>query len=152
MDFTPKKINLFLFFKLPSAFWSGVRAKSITSETCTVTVTHSWKNQNPFNSMYFAVQAMAAELSTGALVMTHIKNSGKKISMLVANNKGNYNKKATGKITFMCDDGSLIHEAIQKAIATGEGQTVWMKSTGMNENKEQVSEMHFEWSVKVKST
>jgi hypothetical protein len=29
--------------------------------------------------MYFAVQAMAAELSTGALVMYHIKQSGKKI-------------------------------------------------------------------------
>jgi hypothetical protein len=47
----------------------------------------------PFNSMYFAVQAMAAELSTGALVMYQIQKSGKKISMLVANNKGNFKKK-----------------------------------------------------------
>jgi hypothetical protein len=37
--------------------------------------------------MYFAVQAMAAELSTGALVMYQIQKSGKKISMLVANNR-----------------------------------------------------------------
>jgi hypothetical protein len=34
---------------------------------------HRWINQNPFNSMYFAVQAMAAELATGALVMFQIQ-------------------------------------------------------------------------------
>jgi hypothetical protein len=150
MDFTTKKINLFLFFKLPSAFWCGVRAKSIDSQKCSVTVKHSWKNQNPFKSMYFAVQAMAAELSTGALVMYHIHKSGRKISMLVANNKGNYTKKATGRITFTCRDGLQLELAVQKAIETSEGQKVWMKSIGTNENGDQVSEMDFEWSIKIK--
>ena len=76
------QINLFLFFKLPSAFWCGVRLKSITQEQCVTSVRHRWFNQNPFQSMYFAVQAMAAELSTGALVMQNIKESGKKISWI----------------------------------------------------------------------
>ena len=83
MEFTPAKLTLFTFFKLPSAFWSGVRVKSISPEVCEVTVKHRWFNQNPFNSMYFAVQAMAAEFTTGALVMYHIKESKKNISMLV---------------------------------------------------------------------
>jgi hypothetical protein len=100
--------------------------------------------------MYFAVQAMGAELSTGALVMYHIQKSGKKISMLVANNKGNFTKKATGRITFTCNDGHLIQEAIQKTIATGEGQTFWMTSKGVNEKGEQVSVFEFEWTVKAK--
>lgn len=100
--------------------------------------------------MYFAVQAMAAELTTGALVMLKIKNSGRKISMLVANNNGNFTKKATGKITFTCNDGHLIKEAIQRTIATGDGQTFWMKSIGVNEKMEQVSELNFEWSIKLK--
>ena len=150
MQFTPSKLNAFMFFKLPSAFWSGVRVKSISPEVCEVTVKHSWFNQNPFNSMYFAVQAMAAELSTGALVMFQIAKSGRKISMLVANNKGNFTKKATGRITFICNDGHLIEKAIQETIATGEGQTFWMKSIGTNEKGEQVSEMDFEWSVRLK--
>ena len=150
MQFTPSKLNAFMFFKLPSAFWSGVRVKSISPEVCEVTVKHSWFNQNPFNSMYFAVQAMAAELSTGALVMFQIAKSGRKISMLVANNKGNFTKKATGRITFTCNDGHLIEKAILETIATGEGQTFWMKSIGTNETGIQVSEMDFEWSVRVK--
>ena len=100
--------------------------------------------------MYFAVQAMAAELTTGALVISQIQESGRKISMMVANNKGNFTKKATRIITFVCNDGHLIAEAIQKTIETGEGQTFWMKSIGTNEEGVQVSEMDFEWSVRLK--
>ncbi|WP_396193667.1 DUF4442 domain-containing protein [Flavobacterium sp.] len=150
MEFSPSKLNTFLFFKLPSAFWCGVRVKSISKQQCVVAVKHRWFNQNPFNSMYFAVQAMAAELTTGALVMMQIKKSGQKISMLVANNNGNFTKKATGRITFTCNDGHLIEEAIQRTINTGEGQTFWMKSVGINQKGEQVSELNFEWSIKLK--
>ena len=150
MEISPSKLNTFLFFKLPSAFWSGVRVKAISSEQCIVTVKHRWFNQNPFKSIYFAVQAMAAELTSGALVMMQIKKSKRNISMLVANNNGNFSKKATGRITFTCNDGHLIQDAIQKTIATGEGQTIWMKSIGINEKGEQVSELNFEWSIKLK--
>ncbi|RXR18347.1 DUF4442 domain-containing protein [Flavobacterium amnicola] len=150
MEFTPAKLNTFLFFKLPSAFWSGVRTKVIAENHCVVTVKHRWFNQNPFNSMYFAVQAMAAELTTGALVMKKIKESGKNISMLVLNNKGSFTKKATGRITFTCTDGHLITEAIERTIATGEGQTIWMKSVGVDEKGDQVSVMEFEWTLRIK--
>ncbi|MFV8270928.1 DUF4442 domain-containing protein [Flavobacterium sp. GT2N3] len=150
MKLTVSKLNKFLLFKLPSAFICGVRVNEITENKCVVSVKHRWINQNPFNSMYFAVQAMAAELSTGALVMFQIQSSGRKISMLVANNKGNFTKKATGRITFTCKDGHLIEQAIQQTIATGEGQTFWMKSLGTDEKGVQVSEMDFEWSVRVK--
>lgn len=150
MKISVSNLNKFLFFKLPSAYICGVRVKEISENKCVATVKHRWVNQNPFNSMYFAVQAMAAELTTGALVVLEIQKSGKNISMLVANNKGSYSKKATGRITFTCNDVSLASQAIQKAIATGEGQTFWMKSVGINEKGEQVSEMDFEWSVRVK--
>jgi hypothetical protein len=150
MEFSPFKLNTFLFFKLPSAFWCGVRVKELTAQKCIASVKYRWFNQNPFNSMYFAVQAMAAELTTGALVMYHIKKSEKNISMLVANNKGNFTKKAKGRVTFICTEGNLIAESIQSAIHTGEGQTLWVKSVGIDQNGDQVSEMDFEWSIKVK--
>lgn len=150
MEFTPSKLNMFLLLKLPSAYLCGVRVKSISTQQCVVTVRHRWISQNPFNSMYFAVQAMAAELTTGALVMYHIKNSDKKISMLVANNKSNFSKKAKGRITFTCNDGNLIADAIARTTATGEGQTFWMQSIGVDEQGDQVSLMEFEWSIKAK--
>jgi hypothetical protein len=150
MDFTPNKLNFYLFFKLPSAFWCGVRIKTITPSICIVTVKHRWLNQNPFNSIFFAVQAMAAELTTGALVMYQIKKSNRNISMLVTKNKGDFYKKAKGRITFTCSDGLLIEQAILKTIATSDGQTVWLKSIGVDEQGAIVSEMDFQWSIRLK--
>ena len=150
MRFTPSKLNTFLFFKLPSAFWCGVRVKDISSASCTVSVKHKWFNQNPFNSMYFAVQAMAAELSTGVLVMHHINSSNRKISMLVTGNTATYTKKARWRITFSCNDGGIVAEAIALAIVTGQGQVFRLQSTGVDEAGDRVSLMEFEWSVKIK--
>ena len=144
------KVNLFLFFKLPAAFWCGVRLKSINSQKCVTSVKYRWINQNPFHSMYFAVQAMAAELSTGALVMQSIQECGAKLSMLVASNKCVFSKKATGRIEFVCHDGAKIAVAINEAIKTEVGQTVWLKSIGTNEIGDVVAEMDFEWTLKVK--
>lgn len=150
MPLSPSKINLFTFLKLPSAWWCGVRLRAIDGQKTIVTVKHRWFNQNPFNSMFWAVQGMAAELSTGIMVTTQIQESGKKISMLVANNTANFSKKATGRITFTCEDGHLIAGAIEKTIATGEGQTFWMKSIGVNSDGVIVSTFNFEWTIKLK--
>ncbi|MFD1095638.1 DUF4442 domain-containing protein [Salegentibacter chungangensis] len=151
MELNPRKLNAFLMMKLPSAWLCGVRVKKIDEATCVTSVKHKWINQNPFNSLYFAVQAMAAELSTGALVMSRIQQSEEKISMLVAQNKAAFTKKATGKIKFYCYDGHKIAEAIEKTLETGEGQTFWMKSTGLNETGEEVSTFEFEWTIKAKT-
>ncbi len=148
---SPRKINLFLMFKLPSAYFCGVRVKYIDAFKCDVKVRHKWINQNPFNSLYFAVQAMAAELSTGALVMSAIRESQQNISMLVVSSKSSFSKKAVGQIIFSCENGQEVIEAIQQTIATGEGVNLTMKSVGTNEKGEQVSEMYFDWSIRVKT-
>ena len=72
MEVTVKKIKRFLMFKLPSAYLCGVRLQEIDASKSIVTVKYKWINQNPFNSMYFAVQSMAAELTTGAIVIKKI--------------------------------------------------------------------------------
>ncbi len=81
--FTVKKLNRFLLFKLPSAYFSGIRVSSISDKEAMATVKHQWINQNPFRSLYWATQGMASELVTGLLVMKKIDESGENISMLV---------------------------------------------------------------------
>ena len=83
MPLTPKGINLFTFFNLPSAWWSGVRVEKITSVTCDVKVNLLWINKNPFKSIFWAVQGMAAELTTGLLVTKEIRERNVNISMNV---------------------------------------------------------------------
>lgn len=151
MEMTAKNFNRFLLFKLPSAVLCGVKLREINQQQAVVTVKHRWINQNPFNSMYFAVQSMAAELATGALVIKKIRESNKSISMLVTNHTGSFSKKANGKITFTCNDGDVIQQALDETIKTGLGQTIRMKSIGINENGDEVSSYEFEWSVRLKS-
>ena len=148
--FTTRKLNLFLAFKLPSAYFTGVRAKFIDAQKCVIVVKHRWINQNPFKSMFWAVQGMAAELSTGALIMMKIQDANQNISMLVIENKATFTKKAKGVITFSCDQGALIDEVLHKAISTGESQRVTLTAKGIDQAGDEVSSFDFEWSMKSK--
>jgi len=148
---TPFQYNLYNFFKLPSVWWCGIRVKSVDVDICVAHVKHKWINQNPFKSMFWAVQGMAAELTTGILLMNEIAYSKKNISMLVLNNKANFSKKATGLIKFSCNQGAEIKKTIDRAIETNESQTIWLNSVGLNSKSEIVSSFSFEWTLKVKS-
>ena len=138
---------LFTIFKLPSVWLMGIRVKSISEKSATVKVKHRWINQNPFNSMFWAVQGMAAELATGVLLTSAIRESGVKISMLVLNNKANFSKKATGRISFQCDQGLEVKAAVAKTVETGASQTIWMDATGTDEQGDVVSHFSFEWTL-----
>ncbi|MEN8187836.1 MAG: DUF4442 domain-containing protein [Bacteroidota bacterium] len=150
MKYNTKDLNKFLFFKLPSAFLSGVRVSSINNSEAIATVKHKWINQNPFKSMYWATQGMASELVTGILVMQEIERSRKKISMLVTSQNGEFYKKARGKITFICKDGRKVKDVVEKAIETGEGQSLVLTAEGFDEEYETVSKFTYHWGIKVK--
>ncbi|PTM08190.1 MAG: thioesterase [Bacteroidetes bacterium] len=151
MSLTPSKINTFLMFKLPSAYLCGVRVKTLETQKCVTTVRHRWINQNPFKSLFWAVQGMAAELSTGAIIINKIKESKKNIAMLLVKNEASYSKKATGRIYFKCSEGNMVNDVIDKAINTGEGQMVTLNVVGSNSNNEEVSRFSFTWSMKVRT-
>ena len=150
MIITPRRINLFILFKMPLGYLSGMRVQSITDTSAIVRIKYKWMNQNPFKSMFWAAQGMAAEMSTGVLVMQEIKSSNRSVSMLVTRQESEFFKKATGKILFTCSGGNQIKEAIQTSIKTGDGQVVSLTSKGVNKDGVVVSSFQFEWSLKVK--
>lgn len=144
------KAAVFLFTKLPSAYFSGVRIKRIDRSECEVAIPYKWFSRNPFRSTYFACLSMAAEMSTGALCMGYIYQRNPSVSMLVVKMESAYFAKATGKTKFVCKDGNEIAATIEKAIAAGEAHTIIAKSTGTNESGELVAEMLVTWSVKAR--
>ena len=100
--------------------------------------------------MYFAVQSMAAEMSTGLMSFGQVYKRNPAVSMLVVSLESSFLKKATGRIFFTCNDGELIEKAVEQAIATGESTSVVAHSVGRNENNEVVSEFKITWSFKVR--
>jgi hypothetical protein len=151
MNFTPIRINIFNFFKLPSVWWCGIRVTKIDDVSCQVKVVHRWINQNPFKSMFWAVQGMAAELTTGVLIMEAIQNSKRKVSMLVLNNRANFSKKARGKVLFECDEKQKLSKAMNQLIKTQKPQSIWLTSKGIDQNGDIVSTFKFEWTLLLKN-
>lgn len=151
MKMSNSNINWFLFAKLPSAYLCGVRVVDLNDMSCIARIRENFINKNPFNSIYFAAQSMAAELSTGALIMNELQKSGHNISMLVTNCEMNFIKKAKGEILFSCNQGQEVAAAVKAAIETKAGQVLKLQSQGINEQGDIVSEMMFEWSIKSKN-
>ena len=147
MKYTPNKINRWMLFKLPAAWLTGVRLTLIDESKCEVKVRFKWINQNPYRSMFWAVQAMDAELTTGMLLTKSIQDSNSDISMLLVSNKSSFYKKAVGKITFVCDEGEIAKQLINSTIKNTTSKA-WFKAKGYDEAGDQVSEFDFEWSCK----
>lgn len=142
--------RLYLLKVLPMAFLAGIRVKEFSKEKSILTIKFSWLTQNPFRSIYFACLAMAAEISTGLLVMNGIYESNPPISMLVVKNQSFFFKKAVGKISFTCLEGKIISDAIETAKRSAEGVVVEVKSIGIDEAGDAVAEFIFTWSLKAK--
>jgi len=147
----PLKFRLFLFLKLPSAFFAGVRVREINRSKCIVTVPYKWFSQNPFRSTYFACLSMAAEMSTGVLALAHLNKRTPPVSMLVVTVDSQYHKKATGITLFTCSAGNAIREIIDEAISTGESRAIRVQSIGKNKLGEIVAEFWITWSFKARS-
>lgn len=147
----PIKFGLFKLSALPMAFLAGLKVEQLENDLATVSVRHGYINKNPFKSMYFAVQAMAAELSTGLLVMERVQlNKPIKISMLVLGMQAQFKKKATGTIRFRCENGQELDSIFKEVIETGEGRTIVLKSEGVDQAGDVVSSFEFTWTMKRK--
>ncbi len=144
------KFAFWLFVKLPLGWFAGMRVEYLDGKTCRASMPMGWKTQNPFNSIYFAAEAMAAELTAGALGMLHIANSGEKVSLLVGGIEAQFTKKAISLTTFTCEDGDKIKAAIEETIRTGEGATAECVSIGRMSDGTEVARFKIYWSFKKK--
>lgn len=143
--------NHVLQTKIPIAWIAGVRYESYKGNTFQTSVELDFLNQNPFGSMFWAVEGMAAEFAGGLMLVSKLEASGKSIASLVIKNEAKFTKKATGKIIFTCNEGEKIDQAIQTAIETNQPQAFTLTSLGTDQSGDAVAEFVFTWSIKVRS-
>jgi hypothetical protein len=144
----PLGIRAMLWAKLPLAAFAGLRVKRLDETGAEVTLPSGWKTQNPFRSTYFAAQAMAAEMSTGATALYLIERSAARVSLLVTGLSARFTRKATQLVTFTFSDGAAMGAAIERALATGEGVSFVARSVGRQKDGTAVAEFEIEWSFK----
>src|SRR5207248_2730170 len=102
----PLGIRALLWSKLPLAAFAGLRVARLDENGAEVTLPAGWKTQNPFGSTYFAAQAMAAEMSTGAPALWFIEQTGERVSSLVTGISAKFTRKAISKASFVFSDGA----------------------------------------------
>jgi hypothetical protein len=144
----PWNFRFYLWARLPLAACAGLSLRRLDDTGCTVALPGGWRTQNPFRSMYFAAQAMAAEMSTGAPAMMLAEGASASVSMLVREVRGVFTRRIQGEAEFTFEDLPGMLATVDRAVATGESESFVARSVGRNRDGGAASEFEITWSFK----
>ena len=144
----PWNFRLYLWARLPLAACAGLSLRRLDEDACTVTLPGGWRTQNPFRSMYFAAQAMAAEMSTGAPAMMLAEGASASVSMLVREVRGVFTRRIQGRAAFTFEDLAGMRATVERAVASGESESFVARSVGRTSDGTAASEFEITWSFK----
>jgi hypothetical protein len=142
--------NAFLLKKLPLAWIAGIKRVRFSENSCSCQLKSCWISNNPWKSMYFAAEAMAAELCSGLLVLKFLEEASVPASTLIISMSAEFHKKAVGVIDFKA---ALSPDQISQLtqLKPEESTSFQVTSVATNSVNEVVATFNFEWSVKRKN-
>ena len=137
----------FLIWRLPMGFLSGMRISKIDENACEVAVRYRWLNKNPFRSTFWAVMGMAAEMSTGAQLVSYTNGQKNPVRFILLSADSAFQKKAKGVTRFVCAEGHRIREHITQVALSGESKDLKLPVIALNEEGERVASFEFTWRL-----
>jgi hypothetical protein len=140
------KFRFFTALYMPSAWFAGLRIEKLNDSLCVTSLPGGWKTQNPFKTMYWAVQGMGAELSTGAAPFAISKSMSAKLRMFVIGTEAKFIKQAKGRIIFSCYDNTISRAAIEESMGTGKSVECDLTAIATDSSGDVVSEWIFKWN------
>ena len=140
--------KLFSITKLPLVFLTGLKVLKLNEDERVTSVRLKYLNKNPFRSTYFAVLSMAAELSTGTYALLAAAGQSPSVALIITSMKADFIKKATGRTTFTCTEGSKLLAAVEKTIKSKDAQPQTVSTIGRDESGEVIAVFEFTWSFK----
>jgi hypothetical protein len=144
-------VTLWLWRSLPLAAFAGLRVRRLNEDGCSVRLPGGWRTRNPFRSTYFAAQAMAAEMSTGAPALILLADEPVSVAMLVVGLRATYSKKVVGPSAFTFEGVRDLRAAIAKAARSDEPQVFVARSVGRDQGGDVVAEFEVVWSFRRRS-
>lgn len=144
-------MTLWMWKMLPLAAFAGLRVVRLDETGCSVRLPGGWRTQNPFRSTYFAAQAMAAEMSTGAPALVLVADAPASVAMLVVSLRATYSKKIVGPSVFTFEDVAGMRAAVEKAASSDEPELFVGRPVGRDESGAVAAEMEVVWSFKRRS-
>ena len=148
---SPFTLGLYMLGNLPAGLFSGIRVDHLDEHRCEASVPYRWRTRNPFKSTYFAVLAMAAELSSGAPAMIAVRGAPESVALIIVGLEAEFLKRASSRITFTCSDVPMLNAAIEETLRTGEAVTTTVRTEGRDTQGVVVARFKFTWSFKKRS-
>lgn len=148
---SPWTFRAFLWKSLPLAAFSGMSLERFDENACVVRLPGGWRTQNPFQSTYFAAQAMAAEMSTGAPAFVLVGSAPASVAMLVREVRGVFEKKISGPSTFTFEDLPAMEALLARVSASDQAETFVARSTGRAADGTVAAQFEITWSFKRRS-
>jgi uncharacterized protein DUF4442 len=144
----PWNFRVYLWANLPLAAAAGLALDRLDETGCVVSLPGGWRTQNPFRSMYFAAQAMAAEMSTGAPAMMLAEGAPASVALLVREVRGVFTRRIQGPATFTFEDLAAMRATVERAAASGASEAFVARSVGRTSAGEPAAEFEVTWSFK----
>jgi hypothetical protein len=146
----PIKFRAGLMMNLPLASVTGVKITRLDDEICEVTVPYKFLNKNPFNTTYWAVLGMAAEMASGALLLNYIYKLKPSVSTFVIGCDAQFLKRAVGLTTFRCSEGLELAEKVLRTMESYEAEEFKATTHAYNESGELIATFSFTWGIKAR--
>jgi acyl-coenzyme A thioesterase PaaI-like protein len=141
-------MTLYLWRMLPLAAFAGLRITRLDAEACTVTLPGGWRTRNPFASTYFAAQAMAAEMSTGAPALVFTRAAPASVALILTGLTATFTRRVQGGSVFTFADVTGLRAAIDGVARQGGVATYTGRALGRTADGRVAAEFDVTWSFK----
>ncbi|HVR72470.1 MAG TPA: DUF4442 domain-containing protein [Vicinamibacteria bacterium] len=145
---SPWGFRAYLLGKLPLAAFAGLRLRRLDDEACAVWLPGGWRTRNPFGSTYFAAQAMAAEMSTGAPALVLARAASASVALILTGLAATFTRRIQGGAVFTFEDVAGLRATIDRIAASGGTGSYTGRSTGRTSDGAVAAEFDVTWSFK----
>ena len=142
----------FGLMRIPLIFFCRPKVVSISDTKLEVKIKLNRRTKNHFNSMYFGVLSVGADVAGGFLAMNLIRKNQSRISLIFKDFHADFLKRAEGDVHFICEDGLAIQNLVEITEQSGERQNlpVYITATVPAISNEPVAEFILTLSLKKK--
>lgn len=112
------RIRWWSFWNVPLLYTTKPWVTELDDNKAILSIKLKRQTRNHFHSLYMGVLVAGADLASGLLAMTLVKQSGHHLSIIFKDLNANFIKRAESRTIFVCEDSELIKRMIKEAITT----------------------------------
>ena len=102
----------------------------ISEKRCVVRIPLNWRTRRrDIRAMYLGVLCMGADVAAGLIAFDLLRRRKARVSFVFKDIRGEFLKRAEGHVHFTNEDGPLIQDLVERALASGEREEATVRVT-----------------------